>query len=226
MEYSLLLSLLMCAMIVRTHAYCVASCDDAAGEGSLVQNPSNCFEFYVCSDPDGDGSLQLSDEALTCSTGMYFDDNTSNCEAIPTDGSQYCDNLCNPCDVQCGIPGTLIPDPYNCQNYYICLANNENRLGSCKEGEEFDYIKNVCSTEPGVCYSACNPCTVYCVKEGRVPDPCNCEGYIYCEPPSGYVHFDCPSNSSYEPSSNSCVEYTSPVTSCDKTCTEPSCPAA
>ncbi|XP_018012273.1 uncharacterized protein LOC108669454 [Hyalella azteca] len=224
MELRLASILLIWMMLVGTRASCVPTCKDSTvniTEGSRVPNPANCFEFYVCSDPLGGNNLTLSPEPIKCPNGTYFDVSSSKCKTIPSDGSAYCENLCDPCDLKCEAPGTLIPDPYACDSYYICLANNESIISNCGDDQSFDYIQGSCvATSDAVCYKSCDPCKVYCVHEGKVPNPFDCEGYIYCEPPYGQTEFKCPPDHQYEIGSQKCVPYGDPNQTCDNTCTD------
>jgi len=54
----------------ETSQLCVPTCNiDFIVDEDKVPNPTNCSEFYICSDLNGQGDLQLSDDALPCPTG-------------------------------------------------------------------------------------------------------------------------------------------------------------
>ena len=50
-------------------AECKASCANATVEGVRIADPTNCLQYYVCSDVNQDGILDLSDEPLECDSG-------------------------------------------------------------------------------------------------------------------------------------------------------------
>lgn len=83
----------------------------------------------------------------------------------------------------------------------------------CPTGETFDYVLGECAID-GMCYDLCDPCGVYCINEGRIPNPLDCHSYYYCEPPVGLAEFTCEEGSYFEPTTAKCVV----GDSCDNTC--------
>ncbi|KAF2360971.1 Chitin binding domain, partial [Trinorchestia longiramus] len=190
---------------------CYPSCMDASNssyvpEGTRVPNPSTCDEFFVCSDQGGDLGMGLSDEPLACPAGMYFDRSSASCQEIPDDGSIYC-TPCNPCEVECTEPGAVAPNPYSCKDYYVCLQGGGYIEAECSDGNQFDFQSGECQLENVTrCFEACNKCEVYCVEEGRIPDPFDCNAYLYCEPGVGTAHFLCAEGYYYNSETQECDE--------------------
>lgn len=189
---------------------CAPSCSNATGvihEGQKVPNPSDCYEYYICSDVNGDTVFEVSDEALRCSDGLYFNTETKSCRAIPTNGDPYCTNMCSPCAVACSSPGETLPDPASCSDYYVCLSGAETdyvHVG-CDPDLLYDFTKNSCQpADTARCFEECDECKVYCVLEGRIPNPADCTGYLYCEPPDQYVQFHCAEGDVYNPATKEC----------------------
>ena len=101
-----------------------------------------------------------------------------------------------------------MPHPSECTQYYVCLEPpSPPILSNCGAGQEFDYIDSVCKPEAEAqCYGLCDPCQVYCVEEGRIPDPLDCTRYLYCVPPDDTVHFSCEEGFGYDTASKECID--------------------
>jgi hypothetical protein len=202
---------LLITIISGAWGVCYPSCDNSSGtlvEGSKVPNPFDCTTFYVCSDVDGDGTLETSDSPISCPEGTYFDPSYTTCLSIPTDGSSYC-TACNPCEVVCTEDelGAPLPDPYDCSSYFVCLAGGSLAHVDCGPDEGFDYLQSECvGVDNARCFESCDPCGIYCTEEGRVPNPSDCHSYLYCEPGVGTASFTCPADMHYDANSEECVE--------------------
>ncbi|KAG7176129.1 putative Chitin binding Peritrophin-A domain-containing protein 18, partial [Homarus americanus] len=171
---------------------CVPDCTNMH-EGDKVFDPTNCLRFYYCSDPDNNGHLVPSSEPITCPEGYYFNNarTVKECERVDPN-SNYCTGLCNPCSLECGEPGTLIAYPMDCTKYQICLEDKHVLLADCPSATPFfDFKTGDCTNDMSLCYDVCDPCQVYCVKKGKVPNPQDCMSYYYCDPPL-ISAFDCP----------------------------------
>jgi len=191
--------------------FCIPSChlqgpNTPILEGTLVPDPTSNYHYYMCSDPANNGiDFELSEERLKCDDGMYFYqyiDSTGDygsyprCLDTPHDGpdEDYC-NACNPCLVDCsGNEGELVPDPLDCAGFYHCdpLYATPPHF-TCADDEVFDYPSQACGPKGNTtkCFDSCDPCQVYCNKEGRMPNPTDCRGYLYCRFNEGVVHFHC-----------------------------------
>lgn len=197
---SLVVSLSVNQVLAET---CFASCEKATFDGYKTPNPSDCFQYFLCS--NGTGQFQMSEEPLNCPSGTYFDESYQLCLAEPTDGSEYCTGLCNPCDMKCEEPGTGIPNAYDCNSYYICLADLTQLENTCPPGYFYDYVNSQCSTDPSTCYDSCDACGTYCTEEGRLPDPKDCTKYYYCKSPGTLGHFSCEDGQIFDVDKNLCI---------------------
>ncbi|XP_069959548.1 uncharacterized protein [Cherax quadricarinatus] len=175
---------------------CVPDCTGRA-EGDMIKDPSNCLQYYFCSDPDGNGVLEHSLYPSTCPEGYFFNaaESVRECEKIVPD-TNYCKDLCSPCALQCQEPGTMLPSPTDCQLYKICLDNGFLDVSCPPEYPNFNFETSDCTNDDTVCYNLCDPCEVYCVAEGKIPDPKNCNGYLYCHPPE-VAYFLCPEGEAF-----------------------------
>jgi len=212
-----------------TAELCMPSCYQSGvslTEGTKVADPTNCLQYYVCSDPGltGDNYL-LSKEPLPCEEGMYFNPTPGNgrepgCYTVPEGGLDGLCEMCDPCAIDCSqSPGALIPDPLDCRGFYHCTADEVPPYFQCLNGTLFDFASETCLPEgDAICFTACDPCSVYCVKEGRMPNPRDCTSYHYCEPRSGVANFSCEGSQGFSPLSLRCEE------GLGLTC-QPSCPA-
>jgi len=190
----------------------------STAEGSKVADPSDCYRYYVCSDPSGKGrNFVLSEEPLTCPDGTYFNRDSSNgtidCLPVPDGGVEGVCEPCNPCAVECGsdVKGSHIPDPYDCKGFYFCTINGEldETVIHCDAGQLFDYPSQSCLPEANAtCYDACDPCHTYCAGKGRVTNPQDCTKYHYCEPGSvpSIANFTCGAESWFNPLTQGCEE--------------------
>ncbi|KAK4315136.1 hypothetical protein Pmani_013628 [Petrolisthes manimaculis] len=183
------LSLLLVAEVgwsqEEDRSLCIPTCTGAS-EGDKTKDPTNCLRYYYCSDPDGGGVLYPSLEPFSCPDGQYFNSAATvmECEVI-IPGSDYCTGLCSPCEVTCQGPGTLVPHPFDCNAYYVCLDGPDPLINFCPEPNVyFDFASGLCISDPTYCYDYCDPCATYCATEGKVPNPSDCTGYYYCDPPN------------------------------------------
>ncbi|KAK8718872.1 hypothetical protein OTU49_014404, partial [Cherax quadricarinatus] len=113
-------------------------------------------------------------------------------------------------------PGTLIPSTVDCSIYKVCLASDVIEEECPSDHQYFDFKTGDCSDDPTVCYETCDPCDVYCVTEGKIPNPHNCYGYLYCNPPDVAV-FLCPDGEVFNPDTLICESTTDP---CENSCTD------
>lgn len=92
---------------------------------------------------------------------------------------------CEPvCEENC-TPGTLIPDPHDCHNYYSCLEGciPTDFAFTCPEGEKFDVNDEKCKTDDGsvVCGTCVAPCRYDCREgEGFAAIRGVCGEYYFC----------------------------------------------
>ncbi|XP_042861249.1 uncharacterized protein LOC122246634 [Penaeus japonicus] len=176
-------------------------------EGDKVPDPTNCFRYYYCSDPEGTGELIHSSDPLDCPEGYYFNSELHilECEPIVPE-NMHCTSLCNPCEVKCTMPGTLVPSVTDCGMFKICLDDGDTIDDFCPTNlPYFDYETGLCSQSSDVCYDLCDSCQLYCTHEGKVPDPLDCGMYYYCDPPL-LSHFDCPGEEVFNPDTLVCEE--------------------
>lgn len=214
--------------LIATADFCIPAChlqgsDTPMLEGTKVPDPTNCYNYYVCSDPlqnVNDTDFQLSDESVPCDEGKYFKQVRKTngnytaypqCVIAPDGGPADC-SVCDPCLVDCSgddAAGTLVPDPFDCSGFYFCDPNSKSPTRfSCGEDEIFDYLSQDCGPVGNTtkCFDFCDPCKVYCVEEGRIPDPKDCRSYLYCGPESEVAHFHCDENQIFNPLTLACED--------------------
>jgi len=218
---ALLLAAGLCQAKVCNHS---CSTVQDVKDGTKVPDPTNCYRYYVCSDPEGDDIYVPSDDPVDCPNGKYFDPDQKACVTTPSSGPSKCE-LCNPCAVECLEEGTLVPDPYSCTGYYICLQLDDSpRKYECGGGETFNFTSQACEEDlegnQAACYRECDPCETYCIEEGRVPNPHDCTGYYYCEPPDGLASFHCKADEWYNFATEVCED--DGGESCTPTCPDDS----
>ncbi|KAK8724667.1 hypothetical protein OTU49_011198, partial [Cherax quadricarinatus] len=213
-----IVSALLLLAVRASSQLCVPDCTGRK-EGDLVKNPTNCLQYYVCSDPDGDGVLPIEPSVLPlqCEEGYFFNsaESVRQCQTI-NPSADYCKGLCSPCVIQCETPGTLIPSTLDCSKYEICLETGPQEVECPTATPYFNFENYGCTDDPTVCYDLCDPCDVYCVAEGRIPNPHNCHGYLYCNPPDVAL-FLCPENEVFNTQSLICENTTD---TCDNLCTD------
>ncbi|XP_050699817.1 uncharacterized protein LOC126987134 [Eriocheir sinensis] len=104
-------------------------------------------------------------------------------------------NSCDPsCPVDC-VPGTNVPDPRNCAQYYTCLEDctPSDPVFECAEGHKFDVVTAQCQPDAGgVTCGYCVPPCRYTCRGGTVlaVDREDCHGAWLCatDPP---LHAHC-----------------------------------
>jgi len=208
------LTALLLAVGVSHARVCNHTCSfEGVEDGTKIPNPSDCYSYYVCSDPEGDEEYEPSDAPVPCPDGQYFDPTKTStaikgeCKSEGSTGPANCD-LCNPCAVECPEEaGVLIPDPFDCSGYYVCLQDSIPR-GQCPMGKIFDVTNRTCASvkDGAKCYDECDPCEPYCIEEGRIPNPMDCRSYFYCEPPEGLAEFHCTEDEVFDVVSLICVK--------------------
>nr|XP_053653836.1 peritrophin-48-like [Cherax quadricarinatus] len=177
-----------------TSAVC-ADCTASSRETDKIL--PTVYSITSASDPDGNGVLEHSLYPSTCPEGYFFNaaESVRECEKIVPD-TNYCKDLCSPCALQCQEPGTMLPSPTDCQIYKICLDNGVLDVSCPPEYPNYNFETSDCTNDDTVCYNLCDPCEVYCVAEGKIPDPKNCNGYLYCHPPE-VAYFLCPEGEAF-----------------------------
>ena len=102
---------------------------------TTVRHPRSCTDFILC--------IHGEEHSMSCGRGTRF--NGVECDPAP--------------DVQClnepNCPATgvaLVPNPDNCNSYYICHNGNAIEKRECLGGLEFDVFSATCSTM-AVCQS-------------------------------------------------------------------------
>ncbi|XP_069961523.1 uncharacterized protein [Cherax quadricarinatus] len=100
------------------------------------------------------------------------------------------------CAVSCSSAGSLAADPFDCQNYYVCLSSTSysDFPNSCPDGENFDSVHQVCTTSAVTCPSFCLKCTYDCTKKivNKASDQYNCSVYYECSGTTP-LKMECPS---------------------------------
>ncbi|XP_071544996.1 peritrophin-48-like [Panulirus ornatus] len=110
--------------------YCHITCN---GTYDIISNPLNCNQYYFCVPGQIEGPLN-------CPPDRPFFDG----ESCIADDSHCCQNLCLPF---CFYKNYEIPDPLDCNKYYICLEEgmaDEALHFSCPPGENFDLPAGRC----------------------------------------------------------------------------------
>ncbi|XP_018016887.1 peritrophin-48-like [Hyalella azteca] len=178
---------------------CVPLCEGRVG--AAVPDPSNCTQFYTCVDgvtPQGPHA---------CNVLEYFNPNApagGACEPLSEAPVGYCTSPCSPCDFPCDIPGQILPDPFNCTRFSICLQTGELISQSCEADMYYDYINHECTTDVTMCYTSCTECTSYCTHPGQlIPDNADCTAFYYCEPPYK-LHKTCPDGQNFDADTGVC----------------------
>lgn len=112
-----------------------------------------------------------------------------------------CQSVLTNCKVNCATAGTLAADPFDCQNYYVCLGSGiySDFPNSCPDGENFDNSHKTCTTSAVTCPASCLKCTYDCTNAvvNKASDRYDCSVYYDCggtpplakECPSG-LYFD------------------------------------
>ncbi|CAL4108257.1 unnamed protein product [Meganyctiphanes norvegica] len=133
--------------------------------------PKVCYREDTCPPPE-DGIYPYADEE-DCSVyhACHFGDVDIECDpATPYFNGQECvedANQCCKCQAVCNDAWTFIPDPFDCQNYYLCqdldgiiaggdpyIPTDEERF-TCPEGEVFNASTKHC-IESQTCQSICD----------------------------------------------------------------------
>ncbi|ROT73019.1 hypothetical protein C7M84_008580 [Penaeus vannamei] len=184
--------------------------------GTSVRDPTDCTRYYVCVDASGDGVL-LPSEPVNCPDGQYFNEyhTVPRCDPISSAPSDFCSDLCNPCEPHCGSPGALTPHPTTCYKYYVCLQNDHYLEEECSPPNlYFDYMTGACQTDNSVCYTYCDVCEPHCTQQNeRVPDPTDCHRFYLCTPPT-MSNFLCPHNQVFNRATRECEDGAPCVVDC------------
>ncbi|CAL4205906.1 unnamed protein product, partial [Meganyctiphanes norvegica] len=102
----------------------------------VIVDTDRCDTFYLCI-PNNEGGFDLHKDLCPVAT-PYFDGNKC------VDDEQDC---CNMCVVDCeGTEfGVLLPDPFDCHKYYMCMGDGVDPLQlECPEGESFEIDIDQC----------------------------------------------------------------------------------
>lgn len=154
------------------------------------------------------GELYASD-SVSCDEGYYFEDihDEPRCDPISGADPGFCDGLCNPCEVLVSTPDDTTPDPTECGKYFISLTGGNTVAVSCV-GPDFyyDYKTGVCQTEANKCFNYCDDCQAYCIAEGYVKDPADCNKYYYCNLPA-LIHASCPAGEQFATEIKECSNF-------------------
>jgi len=192
---------------------CIATCPSSSGNsthGVKVADPTNCYGYYLCSDPRGDGHFEMSNHTLDCGFGMFFNSSSSECASTANVTVMEWCHLCDPCAVECSVNGSLIPDPHDCQGYYQCIEGqfHDPPREVCDDGLIFDFTNKTCAKleDQAKCFDACDPCQTVCVKKTRIPNPDDCRSYHICDPPGGMSTFYCGNGRVFNPVTLLCEE--------------------
>lgn len=109
----------------------------------------------------------------------------------------------DPCEMEsCIVRGDLIPDPFNCTNYYIC---DEHLLpsqypNSCPMGNLFDVSSSNCQpSNVATCTPPCEPCTFDCDNSGlgKASHRDDCSKYYQCDSADPTVPVSCDPSTPY-----------------------------
>ncbi|XP_036327533.1 uncharacterized protein LOC118740146 [Rhagoletis pomonella] len=165
--------------------------------GSMISDPANCNEFYVCIN----GKLRHE----RCFTNFYFNaslrqcqpyeqdiENTTNADAASSNASQmkvmlnalHCSNKpTNYTQLCTQIPqGTSIAEQDDCRRYINCNDAGEPVSQRCRNGESYDSLLGFCRQNDGTCLlengqrvGECNG------RHGQlVRDADSCRSYFVC----------------------------------------------
>ncbi|KAK4296874.1 hypothetical protein Pmani_030664 [Petrolisthes manimaculis] len=103
------------------------------------------------------------------------------------------------------VPGNQIPDPENCRNYYVCMADGtpSDLPFPCDEGLKFDNTTGLCIDETdaalicGVCPPSCRfSCPVNSTELSFIADASSCSIYYLCSD-DDILHLSCSSPDLY-----------------------------
>ncbi|XP_045600226.2 uncharacterized protein [Procambarus clarkii] len=91
-------------------------------------------------------------------------------------------------DIDCSThaAGDQIPDPTNCNRYYVCLANGHpsDVVFDCDVGEKFDTNTSACVASADATCGVCPPTCKYSCGNNTVvfpiADPTDCTKYLLC----------------------------------------------
>ncbi|RXG50771.1 hypothetical protein Avbf_12336 [Armadillidium vulgare] len=108
---------------------------------------------------------------------------------------------CDP-SVDCSnaVPGDQVPDPDNCNQYYLCLkAVDESVFPSddpldCPSGQFFNWETGNCTDENGeACKDLCiNSCLLACTEtDDLIALPDSCSSYGFCTTPTTFISTFC-----------------------------------
>ncbi|KAG7176127.1 Peritrophin-48-like 1 [Homarus americanus] len=200
---TLILALLVCAPDCSKH-----------NSGDSVRDPSDCTNYYECVDVGGE--VIPSTEPVPCGDKDYFNPEHGNCEPIDSADDSFCDNLCNPCAISCKESGIVVPDPEDCNIYYVCLENEISLKQTCPySAEYFDFRTGKCSQDDTVCYEYCDICKPHCtLPDTKVPDPYDCNKFYQCNPPH-VVSFTCPHGEVFDRKLYECIAGANCIIDCE-----------
>nr|XP_012142983.1 PREDICTED: zonadhesin-like [Megachile rotundata] len=170
-------SLAVIAVLAAT-AYAYSECPPTGIHN--IPHEKDCGLYYECKD----GSKTEKE----CLGGLSFDPVNGICGWPPR---SECVTYVDPTDEQCPPAGSdqakRIPHECSCHKYYECI-NGKKFLQHCRNGTEFDYIREVCDIAARAeCYCDENEVLMVqdnvCPAEGitRVPHEYDCNLYYNCQ---------------------------------------------
>ncbi|KAL7638839.1 UNVERIFIED_CONTAM: hypothetical protein RMT77_010373 [Armadillidium vulgare] len=192
----------------------LGACDNQY-PGTKIEDPSDCHKYYICITTT-EGDVVISDAAMPCPAGYYFNDEQQDCLVEDYKCRNKCDNLF--CSRSCdNVPdGTRIAYPDDCSKFRVCAQDSEPVVGECSS--ETPYFNGTsCSNDVNSC---CDICTPYCeVAYTEVEDPFDCHSFYLCQW-DDYIpeseHFTCESGKYYSVAEGDCVD--SNGTTCNSVC--------
>ncbi|XP_069178937.1 uncharacterized protein [Procambarus clarkii] len=169
-----------------------------------VADPANCTKYYICLDDETPSAI-----SFPCPAGQEFDATTTFECVTPADGAPPCVASCTipPCRTTCTNDPDAIPDPKNCNMYYVCTSGNILGPLECPAGKPyFNSTGRACAASSSVCCS--DPCVAMCVAgHAQTQDPYDCHKFYYCAavgPPDDMYHSTCPSGENFNPATYAC----------------------
>ncbi|XP_042208909.1 uncharacterized protein LOC121857102 [Homarus americanus] len=196
---SIILSLaVVCSLGMVTDDSCTVDC---MGKNALdkVADPYNCSNYYICLGDD-----MATDHPVPCPVANIFD--TGKCM---TGDPSTCEPTCKPpeCPITCNGSLSMISDPFDCTQYYICIPGGVQGPIPCPSDREFFDGAN-CVKSKEVCCEV--PCIPYCHPgDIQIVDPTDCHMYYICTaegPVDPNLHFTCPSGDVFDYQVGRCVK--------------------
>lgn len=167
-------------------------------DGISIAHPSDCTRYYICVN-------EIPSHEMQCPTGSFFDSLLGYCR--PNDGS------CRlPLTGECenATDDSLVPNPTDCQSYYLCSSIDGQQLLHCPEGQYYDNSTQQCRIDYGECKGTSHPDSSLIAKclnktQGtRLAHETYCNIYYMCIKGLA-IPIECPDNYQFNAMLGQCV---------------------